>query len=405
MSNAKIMNISDHPIWKQTTPYKTSIASYKKPLHLLRIYLARQYARMFPRETFIGITGSVGKTTTAVACSLVLSQKYQVIETRQNLDPVLNIPLTILKLRPKIKKAIVEMGVEYPGEMDFYLSLIAPATAIVTRITYQHSEFLGDLNSILKEKGKLVEQLPKNGVAILNYDDINVRKLADNTEAEVVFFGLDSKKCQVWADNVKIEHFRTSFEINYGVERVKIDYALLGEHQIYSALAAAALGLSEGISLISIKNALEKMQQPEHRLEVKSGYNGAIVIDDTYNSSPLSVEAAIDVLAQLPARRRILVLGETKELGEESERLHRKIAQKIYKERVDLVFLGTGEANIVADELNVLGFLPERLETNLQNPQIVAKLLKILGKGDICLIKGSRSLRLDEVVSRVIAKK
>lgn len=396
------MDITTHPIWKNVTPYKTRIAPYKKPFHLARIYLAKQYAKLFPRSMFIGITGSVGKTTTTAAAALVLSKKYKTLATKPNLDTVLNLPITLLKIRPKIKKVILELGIEYPGEMDFYLTLVRPATAIITAITYQHTEYLLDLKGIINEKGKLVSQLPKSGKAILNYDDINVRKMADLTDAEVIFFGKDPKNCQVWAENIKIDNFKTTFEINYGVERVKVVLNMLGEHQIYPILAAAALGLSEGVSLVAIKNAVEKIEPEEHRLNLVAGFNNSLILDDTYNSAPLSVEVALDTLSKLPARRRILVLGETKELGLASERLHRQIARAIYSSKIDLCLLGTGDANFVADELKSLGFHPQNLESNLQNPQIVAKLLKTLGKGDICLVKGSRSLRLDEVVKRII---
>lgn len=398
------MDIGKHPIWTQVTPYKTKIPSYKKPLHILRFHLARQYAKLYPRDTFIGITGSVGKTTCVQACHLVLSEKCKTICTKPSLDPILNIPETILTLRPDIKKAIFEMGVEFKGEMDFYLTLIKPKTAIVTRIYFAHSEHLGNISEIMDEKGKLVEQLPEDGIAILNFDDPHSRKLADRTKAQVIYFGTDQKNCSVWAGNIRIENFRTTFELNYGVERVKIDYQPLGEHQIYPALAAATLGLSEGIPLIRIKRALERIEPSEHRLQVLNGFNGSIILDDTYNSSPAAVLAAIDTLMEVPARRRILVLGEMKELGSFSEDLHREIARKIYREKIDLVFLGSGETKYVSEELETLGFLRERMEVNLQNQQIVSRLFKVLGKGDVCLIKGSRALRLDEVVKRLTKK-
>lgn len=398
------MDIRNHPIFSQVTPYKTKISNFKKPLHLLRFQLAKQYAKLIPSEKIIGVTGSVGKTSCVQALRSILSQNYKVISTTANLDPILNIPITILKVRPTTSKVILEMGIEYKEEMDFYLSLIKPKTVIITRIYFAHSEFLGSLEEIIEEKGKLIEQLPKDGVAVLNGDDLNCRKLAAKTKAEVVFFGKDNKICSVWAENIRIENFRTIFELNYGVERVKIDYPLLGEHQIYPALAAATAGLINGISLIQIKHSLEKMNPSEHRLQPVEGYNGSIILDDTYNSSPASAEAAIDTLMSIPARRRILVLGEMRELGSFSEELHRKLARKIYTEKVDLVYLGTGEAQIIADELTRLGFWEERLEYNLQNPQMVSKLLRVLSKGDICLVKGSRILRLDEVIKRVIKK-
>lgn len=399
------MNIINHPIWTQTAPTtKAKISKFKKPLHIARIFLAANYAKILPRDMFIGITGSAGKTTTTAACALVLKQKYNVLSTKPSLDSILNIPITILKVRPSVKKVILEMGIEYPGEMDFYLQLIKPATAIITTIAFQHSEHLGGLKEIAFEKGKLVEQLPNEGTAILNYDDINVRKMADDTSAKVIFYGTDKQNCHVWAGNIRIEDFETVFELNYGVERVEVKYPLLGPHQIYSALAAAALGINEGLSLASIKIALEKIEPQEHRMTVFEGYNGSIIIDDSYNGSPISVEAAIQTLQLIKGRRKIVVLGETKELGHYSEEQHRKIARIIYREKIDLVLLGTGETKFIADELIKLGFPTERLESDLQNSQMVAKLLKILNKDDICLIKGSRSLRLDEVVSRVAKK-
>lgn len=400
------MDIFHHPIWTQKAPSTSkTILNFKKPFHLARFFAAQNFIKLYKRELFVGVTGTVGKTTTVAAASIVLKQKMKVISTIPSLDPILNIPITLLKVKPNTKKVILEMGVEYPGEMDIYLNLVKPATAIVTSVAFQHSQFLGDLKGIAFEKGKLVKQLPKDGLAILNYDDPMVRKMAEETNAEVIYFGHDSQKAHVWAGNIKIENLKTTFELNYGVERVKIDYPLLGLHQTYPALAAAALGLSLGISLSSIKKALEKMEPQEHRLVALEGLGGSIILDDSYNGSPISVEAALDTLMKIPARRRIVVLGETRELGEFSEEQHRLIARALYRDRVDLILLGTGDAAFIADELSVLGFPTERMEVDCQNPQIARKLIKVLGKGDVCLVKGSRSLRLDEVVDRIIKKR
>lgn len=398
------MDIVSHPIWNQLTPYKSRIPAFKKPLHLLRIYLAKQYAKLYNRDKFIAVTGSVGKTTCVAASFAVLSLKFKTLSTKPNLDPVLNIPTTLLKMTPATDKAIFEFGIEYVGEMDFYLSLFKPKTAIVTKISYAHSEFLGDIQNIVFEKGKLVEQLPRDGVAILNWDDLPTRRLAQKCKGTVVYFGTSRQDCLVWADNVKLKDFKTTFELNLGVERVQIHYQLLGKHQIYPALAAAALGVVCDIPLTKIKFALESVAPFEHRMQLVAGPFGSLILDDTYNSSPAACEEALETLLELPARRRVVVLGEMRELGKFSDFLHRQIARKIYKEKIDLVFLGTGDAQIIADELRSLGFLEERIGYNLSNSQIVAKLLKTLGKGDVCLIKGSRAIRLDEVVKRIAKK-
>lgn len=397
------MNIADHPIWGET-PYKTKISPIKKPLHLLRTYFARQYAKLYPAGMFIGVTGSVGKTTTVAACLAVCSKMYKTIATEPNLDPVLNIPQTLLKINPSVKKVILEMGVRYRGEMDFYLSQIKPQTVIFTKAAYAHAANLGNINEILAEKGKLIESLLSDGVAILNWDDASGKKLAEKCAGKVFFYGTDPQNCTVWAGNIKVENYGTSFELNLGVERVKVNLNLLGLHQVYAALAASLLGVVFNIPLTKIKMALETLKPQEHRMQVLAGPNSSIILDDTYNSSPDALIGAIDTLMQLPARRRIVVLGQMSELGEYSEKLHRDAAGKIYQEKIDFVFLGQGDTAYIADELKSLGFWEERVEAGLPNSQLVSKLLKTLGKGDVCLIKGSRSVRLDEVVKRVAKK-
>lgn len=398
------MDITSQPIWDQVNPRHTRITAFKKPMYLLKAYLARQYAKLFPSSMFIGVTGSVGKTSCVIACQAVLSQKYKTLTSQANLDPVLDIPATILRITPSVKKVILEMGVESKDEMDYYLSFIKPEIVVVTKIAYAHSATLGDVNGILQEKGKLVESLDNKGIAILNYDDPYCRKLADKCQGSVVYFGTDPQNCTVWAGNVIIENFVTSFELNLGVERVKVNLNLLGFHQIYPILAAALLGVVCRIPLTKIKMALESIEPADHRLQAIAGPNSSIILDDTYNCSPSTIDAAIDTLLAVPARRRVIVLGEMRELGRYSEDLHRQTAQRIYKEKIDFVFLGSGDTRIIASELQSLGFWEERLESNLQNSQIVAKLLKTLGKGDVCLIEGSKALRLDEIVKRIAKK-
>ncbi len=367
-------------------------------------YLARQYAKLYPRDIFIGITGSVGKTVCMETAEAILSEKYKILATKPNSNPILGLPYTILKINPSIKKVILEMGLQNIGEMDYYLSLVHPKTVVVTRIAYAHSETLGSLDEILEEKGKLIESLDERGVAILNFDDPSCKKLVKRCRGSVVYFGTDSQNCTVWAGNIKIEDLKTTFELNLGVERVKVNFKLLGMQFVYSALASAALGVVNNIPLTKIKLALEQIEPSDHQMETFMGPNGSIILDDTINSSPADLEAAIDTLLQISARRRVLVLGEMKELGKYSDQLHRQIAQKIFKEKIDLVFLGQGDTQIIADELKRLGFWEEKVEANLQNSQIVSKLLKTLGKGDVVLVKGAHAVRLDEVVKRIAKK-
>lgn len=391
------MNIKTHPVWNNITPWK-------KRGHLARLYLAKQYARFVPARNVIGVVGSVGKTTTTLAIKKVLSEKYNVVATSDNnpnLDPIFNLPMTILRTRPKTDRLVLEFGIEFPGEMDFYLSIIKPKTLVVTKLSYEHGEFLGDLENIIKEECRGLEELDKNGLAILNWDDLNTRKSAEKTRGQILYYGTDPKNCEIWAGNIKIVDFKTTFELNYGVERVEVSTKLLGFHQIYPLLAAAAVGVSNDVPLVLIRKGLEKMVPVEHRMQVLAGLNGSTVLDDTYNAQPAAVEEALETLNQVSARRRIVVLGEMRELGKMTEKFHREIARKIYKDKLDIVLLGSGNAEIVADELKNLGFDSKRLFPNLTNEEIINKLQKILLKGDVVLVKGARAVKLEEVVDKI----
>ncbi len=399
-----MIDINNHPIWEGSLVWG-KINPLKKRAHLIRFFVAKQYAKLFPRSIFIGVTGSVGKTTTTNACKAVLDEKFITLATAPSLDTILNLPLTLLKVRPKTQKVVLELGIEYPGEMEYYLSMVSPMVGIVTKISLQHSEFLGGIEKIADEKGKLIEQLSEDGFAILNYDDYPTRKLADKTKAQVIFFGTDPKKCHIWADKIQIRDLRTTFQLNYGVERVEISSNLLGHHQVYPLLAAAALGISQDLSLTTIKKGLEKLEPAEHRMQPVAGFNGSILLDDTYNAAFTAVEEALETLNRIPARRRIVVLGQMKELGEYTEKLHRLIAQTIYKNKLDLVFLGGGDTQYINDELLNLGFNPDKIFYNLQNPQISSMLLKVLSKGDVVLVKGARTVLLGEVVKRLAKRK
>lgn len=387
-------NIDKHPIWKKIQPFKI-------PLHKFRFSVARNYAKLYSGERFIGITGSVGKSTTSLCCYFVLKQKFNVLKTVNNLDTIFNLPITLLKVRPKIQKVILELGVEYPNEMDFYFSMVRPATAIITKIAPQHTEFLGGIEGIVNEKSKLVKQLPETGTAILNWDDINVRKMADLTKAQIIYYGTNPKTCHIWASNIRIENYKTVFELNYGVERVEVQMNLIGEHYVTSALAAAALGLHNGMLLMHIKKGLEEVTAGEHRMQLLNGQNNTMILDDTYNNAPAALEAALDVLNKLPAGRRILVLGEMRELGDLTKKMHQQIAQKIYSEKVDFVLLGQGDTKYISEELKSLGYPENRLEENLSNSQIVSQILQLGKKGDLILVKAARSIRFDEIVKRI----
>lgn len=343
----------------------------------LKIYLARQYARLYPRETFV-VASSKEPSRLSEMLEKVLSQKYKTVYASHIGD-------TILRLNPAVKRAI--LGVHTSQDIDLLLSMLKPNLVIFDK-------------SFGRESGKLLSQMSGEGVAIVSFDDLEIKKNLQDFPGQTIVYGLDPKSA-TWAGNIKIENFRTTFELNFGVERVKVNLALLGEQHVFSALAASALGVLENLPLTKIKIALEQVLPLPHQMEVLQGPSGSVIVDDNLIYNPATLDDAINTLLQIPSRRKVLVLSEMKDLGEDGEKAHRQAAQKIYKEKIDLVFLGQGQACIIAEELQSLGFWQDKMETNLTHSQMVAKLLQVLGKDDVCLIKGARTERLDEVVKRV----
>lgn len=363
-------------------------------------FLIKQYSRFIYNPKIVGVFGKPCDITTIRSCKAVLEQKFKKVAIGSS-----GAFKTFLQMLSNTDKIILAMDPRSTKGVEPFLRGLKPQTVVAARVYQQALDGLKNTEDILLENVGIIEATPEKGLMILNWDDSLLRKLSEKTKAQVLFYGTDQHTCQIWAGKTRIVNFRTSFELNYGVERVEINSNLLGFHQIYSLLAAAALGVSFDIPLLTIKKGLENVAVFEHKMQVCDGVNGSFVIDDTDNDLSLDTEEAIECLNQISARRRIVVLG--KAIGSEgsSEKLFLQIAQKIYKDKIDLVFLKGENVQIIADELNKLGFIKERLQYNLTNPQIVSKLLKIMAKGDVILIKGDRSVKLDEVVKRITKHK
>lgn len=362
---------------------------------MLQFFLASKITKFYPRESFVGVVGLNNGTIATKLSTAVLSQKWVSISTEEGVDPVGKVSSLIMRLRPNIKKIVLELETDINSDIERLLKLVQPSTIIITNSSDE--SFESDV--------KLIHQLPKSGFLILNWDDPESKKLAKETSSTVIFFGFDPNNCHVWPSNIKIQDYQTIFELNSGVERVQVNLKLLGKHQVYPALAAAALGLSCQVSLTGIKKGLESVSSLTHHLQLHLGVNGTSVLDDSYGSTPDSLEDALNILEDLPARRRVVVLGEMRDLGSLSENMHRKVARQIYKNKIDLCFLSAGKTEYLSDELIKLGYPQERLFAHLTHSQIVSKVLNLSSAGDIVLVKGAKSLRLDEVVKRITKQK
>lgn len=364
-----------------------------KNTNQFRSFFLKNFIKFIPKSKFIGVLGTADTEITIDLAKAVLSSPSDEIV---KMDSISN---NIFKLNHKVKKVLLNLNPHQLGDVDFFLNLVTPQTLIIDRFLINNFENQTE-DFLNVEMQKLLNRIPKDSLLLLNGDDHLIKKLTEEVSCNKLFFGTDSKTSDAWAGNIRIKNFKLSMELNYGVERVEINSLLFGFNQIYPILAAASLGISLDIPLLTIKKNIEKVSLTEQRMEVLNGPNGSVAIADTANSNAFAAVESIDSLNHVSARRRILVLGDL----ENGEKAYKEIARKIFKDKLDLVLLCGEENQKLAEELDRLGFLPERLKANLQIPQIISQLLSVLGRGDIVLIEGGNNLKLSEVAKRISKK-
>jgi UDP-N-acetylmuramoyl-tripeptide--D-alanyl-D-alanine ligase len=345
----------------------------------------------------IGVTGSVGKTTTKEITAAVLSTRYKVLKNEANYNNEIGLPLTLLELRPNHEKAVLEMAMYALGEIRLLCQIARPRVGIVTNVGPSHLERLGSLEAIANAKAELVESLPPDGTAILNGDDPRVAAMAGRTSARVLLYGT-SPGCDVRGLDLESRGLEgIAFTLECGGRSTRIQTHLPGRHILHNALAAAAAGLVEGLALDEVAAALAMAQVPL-RLSVHRARCGATILDDTYNASPSSTMAALDLLAELPGRH-IAMLGDMRELGALEEQGHRSVGQRA-AEVAELIYavgdLGrlTGEAARQAGHDSV-SFWSSKEEA-------AQDLRQRLEPGDVVLLKASRAMALETVLPLLV---
>lgn len=380
-----------------------SSAKWKQPFHTARRILAGQWIKLNPQVKIIGVTGSYGKTNTSLAITTVLSQKAPTLQTDLNLDTVYNIPITVLKLRPKHKFLVLEMGVDHPGEMDSYLKMAKPFIGVITGITPVHSdeEHLGSLEGIVNEKGKLLESLPENGWAILNHDNFDVCRMATKTKAKVVWYGIEGKN-DFWADKIKVDFTGTTFNLHapeLTLESPKVKMGLIGKHFVHAALAAAAVGWVNGLTVEQIISGIEELEPLDGRLSVEEGPAGTVLLNDAKRANPISTIAGLETLTELPTEgRRIAVLGEMGELGDAAEDQHKLLGQKSASLNLDYLITVGPLQKLTAEEAVKKGMDEKKVIWVNDVAQAAGVLKKIIKKGDLLYLKGSLLRHMERII-------
>ncbi len=344
----------------------------------------------------IGITGSVGKSTTKEVIAEVLDQRYCTLKSPGNMNNEIGLPLTILKLGPGYERAVLEMGFYVPGEIAFLCNIALPVIGVVTNIGTVHAERAGSQEDIFQGKSELVKALPADGVAVLNRDDPLVRKMVDLTEARIFFYGLDPAS-DLWADEVEshgLEGIR--FRLHYRQEVLHVHVPMIGQHSVHTALRAASVGLVDGLTWQEILDGL-RQGHSQLRLSAVRTESGALLLDDTYNASPESTMAALNLLDDLGGHK-VAVLGDMLELGQYEKQGHEMVGMRAAKVADTLVTVGT-RGHMIATAARQAGLGSSKISEFENQNEAITHLRKSLTKEDVVLVKGSHGIRMDRIVT------
>jgi len=380
------------------------------------------------KPKIVAVTGSVGKTSTKDAIAAVLGGSFSLRKSTKSYNSEIGVPLTVLGcenawLNPFlwfkniIKGAVVffrkdypkwlvlEIGVEKPKDMENLVSWLEPHIAVVTALSEipPHVEFFASPQSLAAEKAKLVKTLGVHDWVILNSDDDTVYSLKENTKARIATIGFSSGADFV-ASAYNISRNGIVFRVDHNGHSVPIRlYNALGKHHVYPALVALAVGDCAGLNIVEMAESLSLYEPPPGRLKLLEGVKGSLILDDTYNSSPLALRAALEVLKDMRAERKIVVLGDMLELGKYAIEAHRSSAEFVIDAGAELVFLAGPRSKFTAVALREKGFNPENIFEFSDSEQVEKEVEKVIKEGDLILVKGSQSMRMEKIVEEIMA--
>ncbi|MFZ1133104.1 MAG: UDP-N-acetylmuramoyl-tripeptide--D-alanyl-D-alanine ligase [Terriglobales bacterium] len=384
---------------------RTRLARYSRSASLLAVdgtltalqTLATAVRKIWGK-TAIGITGSMGKTTTKEAMAHLLAVKYRVHRTKGNFNNHFGLPLGLLTLEPEYDLAVVEMGMSHPGEIAALARIAVPNQAVVTNVAPVHLENFDSIAGIARAKYELIEAVPHGGTAVLNADDEYVSQFGRDFKGKVVMFGCRGTVCvppDVRAENIELLGAEgTRFDLISREMRQPVQSPLLGMHNVYNVLAAAAVAIEHGIPPSEIAAALPGLQPADKRGQVVQLGN-ITVLYDCYNSSPKALKAAVDTLVAMPAGRRIVVAGEMLELGATGEQLHRECGRQMAELELDFLLGVRGLAKGLVESAREAGMKAEFVATPEDAGEWLARETRA---GDAVLLKGSRGVKLEKAL-------
>ena len=348
----------------------------------------------------VGITGSVGKTSTKDMIYSVLSQKYKTLKTEGNFNNDIGLPLTILKLREH-EVAVIEMGMNHKREISKLTKIAKPQLAVITNVGTAHIGNLGSRENILNAKLEILEGMEKPKIVINNDNDL-LHEWKNNLKEniEVHTFGIENKS-DCMAENIKKSENNSEFICNINNEKIKINVPIGGDVFIINSLCAILVGKNLGLSDKQIQDGIENFELTKKRMEIIKLKNNITLINDSYNASLDSMKASIKYLSELKGKRKIAVLGDLFELGDYSEKIHRKIGEEIVKNKIDLLYLIGENSKYIKDEALKNGMNKNNIFYFNSKNEIINNLKNIMTENDIVLFKASNGMRLFEIVEEL----
>jgi len=352
----------------------------------------------------VAITGSNGKTTTKEMVAAILSRSWKVLKNHGTFNNLVGVPLTLLQLDRTYEAAVIEMGMNQPGEIERLTEIVQPSVGMITNIQPAHLEGLGDLASIQAAKGALFEGMAATGTIVVNRDDPRVLNEASSFPGRQVGFSSEGDPAEVWLERVVgMDGEGSRFLLRLPEETLEIHLPVLGLHHIKNAVAAAAVAWALSLPAVNIGAALADFHPVDKRMQVLSLPGHIRVINDTYNANPGSMAAALETLMQVKQQGRALaVLGDMLEMGEESASLHRQVGRIAAKQGVDhLLAMGKQASHLLAGAADA-GMARDQLTEAGSHEEIAGRVRSFMAAGDWVLVKGSRGMRMEKVVEALI---
>lgn len=360
------------------------------------------YKRSLYDIPVIGITGSVGKTSTKDIIASVLSQKYKVLKTEGNYNNEIGLPLTILRLKDH-EAIVLEMGMSDFGEIRLLTAIAKPTTAVITIIGSSHIGELGSRENILKAKLEILEGLDEQGSLIINNDNDLLHKWYqdNNDNHKHITYGIQNKS-MLMAKDIVLEKQSSEFKFTYDDNTYEVSVPVSGKHFIYNSLAAICVGIKYQIEIEDIIKGISEFRLTKRRMEVIKNNKNVTIINDSYNASYESMRAALEYLSSIQANKKVAVLGDILELGEFSKQMHEKVGEEVVKNEIDVLITVGKEATNIANKAIELGMNKENIYQSNNNKEAIEKIKQLTKEEDIILVKASNGMHFDEIVEGIM---